>query len=131
MGLNRISKGTEKFSESEWIDQINNGSTKVRFDYCETCQKSLAYIRSIQGHSGKETISPELMGHVLLPQRWKEFIFHEGCSFHVKSILEHGLIAGGKQSRDGRQTVFSHHSIHVDKMMKKNRLTLNGFCRLT
>ena len=92
----------------------------MRFECCETSQKSLAYIRAIQGHSRGETISPELMEHVLLPEEWKHIVFiymenfkyHKGCSLNVKSIFEHGLIAGGKQSRDGRQTVFFSHSIH-------------------
>ena len=39
-------KGAEEFSESEWIDHKFKGSNKVRFECCETSQKSLAYIRS-------------------------------------------------------------------------------------
>ena len=45
------------------------------------------------------------MGHVLLPKGWKEFTYQKGCSYNMKSIMEHGLVAGGKQSREGRQTV--------------------------
>ena len=51
-------------------------------------------------------IAPELMGHVAIPLRWKEFLFHRGCSFNLKSILEAGRIAGGKDRKEGRQTVF-------------------------
>ena len=46
------------------------------------------------------------MGHVLIPYDWNEFVFHKGCSFSIRSILENGLIAGGKQSKEGRQTIF-------------------------
>ena len=46
------------------------------------------------------------MGYVLLPYRWKEFLHHEGCSFNVKSILEHGHIAGGKETKEGRRIIF-------------------------
>ena len=64
-------------------------------------QKSLTYFRAIQGHSGGITIAPELMGHI----DWKDFVFHRGCSFSFQSILENGLIAGGTQSKEGRQTI--------------------------
>ena len=50
-------------------------------------------------------IEPELMGHVAFLFTWKQFLFHRGCSFNLKSILEMGLIAGEKESREGRQTV--------------------------
>ena len=107
--------GAEEFTESEWMDHIYKGSNKVRFESCETYLGSLAYIRAIQGHSGGEAISPETMGHVLLPKGWKVFIHHKGCYFNMKSILQHGLVAGGKRSNEGRQTVY--------KMMKKNNIT--------
>ena len=51
-------------------------------------------------------IAPELMGHVAIPYKWKEFLFHRGCSYNVQSILGSGLIAGGRESKQGRQTVF-------------------------
>ena len=68
------------------------GCNKIRF-------------RAIQGHTGGDVIAPELMGHVAIPLRWKEFLFHRGCSVNVK-ILEAGLIACGEESKEGRQTVF-------------------------
>ena len=51
-------------------------------------------------------IAPELMGHVAIPFKWKEFLFHRGCSFNLKSISDAGLMASGKESKEGRQTVF-------------------------
>ena len=50
--------------------------------------------------------APELMGHVAIPYNWKEFLFHRGCSFDVTSILKSGLIAGGRESKEGKQTIF-------------------------
>ena len=90
---------------SGWIISTKEAN-KVRFESCETYQGSLAYIRAIQGHLGGEAISPEMMGHVLLPKGWKVFIYHKGCYFNMKSILQHGLVAGGKRSNEGRKTVF-------------------------
>ena len=46
------------------------------------------------------------MGHVAIPYEWKEFLFHGRCSFNVTSILTSGLIFGGRESKDGRQTIF-------------------------
>ena len=43
---------------------------------------------------------------VAIPSRWKEFLFQRGCSFDVNSILRAGLIAGGRGSKEERQTVF-------------------------
>ena len=62
--------------------------------------------RAIQGHTGGEMIEPEMMGHVLIHHNWKEFVFHRGCSFNQKSILCARLIAGGREGRDTRYTVF-------------------------
>ena len=47
------------------------------------------------------------MGHVAIPFTWIQFLFHRGCWFNLKSILEAGLIAGMKESREGGQAVFS------------------------
>ena len=49
---------------------------------------------------------PELMGHVDIPHKWKKFLIRRGCFYDVQSILRFGLIAGGRESREGRQTIF-------------------------
>ena len=59
---------------------IYEGSNKMRFQYCMNSKKSLLYIRTIQGHAGGNLIAPELMGRVAIPDKWKEFLFHRGCS---------------------------------------------------
>ena len=38
----------------------------------------LRFIRAIQGHSGGMLISPKLMNYVMLPYKWKRFIYHVG-----------------------------------------------------
>ena len=45
-------------------------------------QKFLGF-RAIQRHSGGITIVPGLVEHILIPNDWKEFVFHRGCSFSV------------------------------------------------
>ena len=51
-------------------------------------------------------IEPEMLGHVLIPPNWKEFVLHRVCSFTLTSILKAGLIAGGREGRETRHTVF-------------------------
>ena len=46
------------------------------------------------------------MCRVAIPYKWKEFLFHRRCSDVVQSILSSGLIAEGRESKEGRQTIF-------------------------
>ena len=81
--------------------------SETRFQYCQnSCNKLLTELRAVQGHTGGDMIRPEMLGHVLIPPCWKEFVFHRGFSFNVTSILDAGLIAGGRQGRETRRTVF-------------------------
>ena len=56
----------------------------------EFTQNSSLNNRVIQGHTGGSLTAPELMGHVAIPFKWKEFLFDRGCSFDVTSILKSG-----------------------------------------
>ena len=98
--------GARDFSEKYWLRLVHEGSSKTRFEYCEDSKNSLAYLRAIQGLSGGILVDPELMEYIRNPCNWKECIFHRGCSFSIQSILENGLIPGGKESDKGRQTIF-------------------------
>ena len=57
-------------------------------------------------YSGGATIQPELMNHVLIPYSWREFMYHRGSVYNRVSITMSGLVAGGEESKEGRQTVF-------------------------
>ena len=65
-------------------------------------------------------VALELMGHVAIPYSWKEFVFHRGCSFKIKSILETELTAGGRESKDKRQTIFSR-KVHYHSSWKHDQ----------
>ena len=67
------------------------------------------YLPAIQGHIGGHMVMQELMGPVEIPYNWKEFVFHRGCSSNGNSIHETGLVAGGTESKEGRQTIFFTH----------------------
>ena len=98
--------GGRKFSDSDWPQHHYKGSHKTRFQYCKNSRDVLLYIGAMQGHTGGILIAPELMVHAAIPYKWKEFLFHRGCSYDGTSMLKSGPIAGGRISRDGRQTVF-------------------------
>ena len=66
-------------------------------EYCEDSKNSLAHFRAIQGHSGGIPIDPELMEYIRILS---------GFAFNIQSILENGVIPGGKESDKGRQTIF-------------------------
>ena len=51
-------------------------------------------------------IAPELMYDVCIPYKWKECLFHQRCSYDVQSILRSGLLVGGRESKERRQTIF-------------------------
>ena len=93
-------RGARESSEKDWLQHIYERGNMTRFEYCENSQSSLIYIRAIQGHTGGNKIALELMGHVAIPYNRKELVFHRGYSFNIKSILETGLIAGGKESKE-------------------------------
>ena len=78
------------------------------------------YIRAIQGHTGCMTILPASMVHILIPCDWKEFIFHKGCPDDSMSIIKNGLVAGVKESTEGRQSSSRLSNILEKIQMKKN-----------
>ena len=81
-------------------------ATKQDSNIANNSRGEWVYIRTIQGHTDGMAIMPELIGYVSIPYNWKEFIFHRGCSCDHWSITETGLVAGGKESKFGRQTIF-------------------------
>ena len=87
------------------VHSLYKGSSKTPFQYCQNTCNTLLYIRAFQGHTGGNLIEPELIAHVAIPVN-RIFLVRQGCSFNLKFILEAGLITGGKESREGRQTVF-------------------------
>ena len=48
-----------------------------------------------------------MMIHVMIPYKWKRFIYHVGRARDQYSIAEIGLVAGRQERKAGRQTIFS------------------------
>ena len=42
----------------------------------------------------------------MIPKNWKRFIYHVGRARDQYSIAEIGLVAGGMERKEGRQTIF-------------------------
>ena len=87
--------------ERQRLDQLYLGRKQLVqiSNMSEFLQQKVWYIRAIQEHTGGEMIEPEMLGHVLIPPNVKEFVFHRGYSFNLTSILNAGLIAGGRETR--------------------------------
>ena len=64
-------QGARNFSDSDCLRYIYEGSNKLRFQCCESSRNSLVYLRASQGHTGRQLIAPELMGHIATPYNWK------------------------------------------------------------
>ena len=72
----------------------------------KSVKMKIRYIRAFHGHSSGINISPRLMNYVMIPCKWKQFIFHNVGRADLYSIAEVGLVAGGKEHKEGKQTLF-------------------------
>ena len=94
------------------------GGNKKRFQYCiDLSGQEILYLRVLQGHSGRNSIDPELQDDVFMPNNFFEYIYHIGCAINLHSITNSELILGG-QILSKRQTVFF---TSVDPMNKDHR----------
>ena len=66
-----------------------------------------------------------------IPYNWREYIHHGGSSRCRSSIVQSGLIAGGTESKGGRQTVFLHISGSYERTTKRRTLRCEGATRGT
>ena len=64
------------------------------------------YFRAIQAHSGGALVDPALQDNVLFPDDFIAHIFHVVNSHVLHTILQCGLIPGGKSLKKGRRAVF-------------------------
>ena len=96
----------KEFTDEYWLHCLYLGSIKTRFEICKDENGEIRYIPAIQGHSGGMIVSPRLMIYVMIPYKWKQFIYHVGRARDENSCAEIGLVAGGKKRKEGRQTIF-------------------------
>ena len=110
---------SQHWSDEMWKSTVaRGGGNKKRFQYCtDPSGQEILDLRALRGHSGRNSIDPELQDNVLIPNNFFEYIYHVGCAINLHSITNSGLIPGGQHSSK-RQTVFF---TSVDPMNKEHR----------
>ena len=99
--------GARDFSDEQWRRLIHEEKQQDQIRVLRGFQKFLGWLSSNSRTPGGIPFDPELMEYTRILYNWKEYIFHRGCSFSIiHSILENGLVPGGKERHKGRQTVF-------------------------
>ena len=63
-------------------------------------------LRATQGHSGGVHVDPTLQDNVLLPDDFVGHIYHVGNSHDLPSLIQCGLIPGGRSVKKERHAVF-------------------------
>ena len=97
-------ENARRWSTTEWLDLLHQGSDKKRFQYCLNSHGLIIYMRAIQGHSGGIKVDLALLDNVEILYGWSEYFHHVGCSPYAHSILQSGLIVAGKDAkRDDKQ----------------------------
>ena len=71
------------------------------------------YFRAIQGHSGAALVDPTLQDNVLLPDDFAEYVYHIGNAHDMHSIVQGGLIPGGKSQEGQAVSVFHSGELRV------------------
>ena len=79
-----------------WIISTKE-ATKIDFNIARTPTTSSCIFALFKGIQEDCWLRFELMNHVAIPLRWKEFRYHRGSSLNANSILQAGLIAGGRK----------------------------------
>ena len=94
------------WSDEKWKSiMARGGRNKNRFQYCIDSSGAILYLRTLQGHSGRNLIDPSLQDNVVIRDGFFKYIYHVGCAINLHSIINSGLIRGGQNSSN-RQTVF-------------------------
>ena len=105
------------WSEEKWKSAMAGGGHKKRFQCCADSSGTILYLRSLQGHSGRNLIDPSLQDNVIIPDGFFKYIYQVGCAINLHSIINSGLIPG-RQILSNRQTVFFPPVDPVDKEHK-------------
>ena len=95
------------WSDDRWKACLSaGGGSKRRYQYCPNISgTNYFYLRALQGHSGRNLIDPSLQDNVIIQSGFFQHIYHIGCAFNLRSIINSGLIPGGQNSSK-RQTGF-------------------------
>ena len=112
-----------RWTNQMWIDHLHRGSNKKIFQYRLDSDGFILYMHAIQGNSGGNKVDPSRQDNVKILYTWSENIYHVGSSLDPHSIILSGLIAGGKDTKEGRQAVFFTAVNPMTEPQKMNRTT--------
>ena len=92
--------------ESRPLGEFSGTRRKTRFQYClkPLSSNEFLYFRAIQGHSGGNFVDPLLQDKKLLPDDFDEYTYHIGNAYDTHSIIQSGLIPGGRSNSKDRQS---------------------------
>ena len=94
------------WSDNRWKAYLAaRGGTKRRYQYCTDDSGTIVYLRALQGHSRRSLIDPSLQDNVIIQIGFFQQIYHTGCAFNLHSIINSGLVLGGRNSST-RQKLF-------------------------
>ena len=103
-------EASSHWSIQAWIIfMAKGGRQKKMVQHCLNpfFSEHVLYFRAIQGHSGGTLVDPTLQDNVLWTDDFAEHIYHVvGNAHEMQSIIQCGLIPGGKRLKRDRQSVF-------------------------
>ena len=96
------------WSDSKWkVCMAAGGGAKRIFQYCTDDSGMIIYFRALQGHSGRNLIDLSLQDNVVIPSGFFQIIYHIGCGFNLRSIINSGLILGGQKFEQETDSILS------------------------
>ena len=97
---------TTYWSDDRWKVCLvaGGGAKKNRHQYCTDISGTIVYLRTLQGHSGRNFTDSPPQDNVVIQSGFFQHIYHMGCAFNLHSIVNNGLTPGGQNSSK-RQTV--------------------------
>ena len=74
---------SQHWSDEVWKSRMaGGGGNKNRFQYCtDPSGQEILYLRALQGHSGRNSIDPELVGNVIIPNNFFEYTYRKCHQF--------------------------------------------------
>ena len=67
---------SQHLSDEKWKSiMVGGGGHKKRFQCCTDPSGEILYLRALQGHSGRNSIEPELQDNVLIPNKFFDYIW--------------------------------------------------------
>ena len=96
------------WSDDNWKSSMagGGGGNKKIFQHCTDSSGAILHLRALQGHSGRNLIDPSSPDNVVIPDGFFKYIYHVGCAINLHSIINSGLIPGGRNLSNSQTAFF-------------------------